>query len=137
MAKSPAQLDREIAQSLGLPRAVLKKWRSKIAAYNRAIGKLEAGYSDEIFYAAVRARDALDKMIYEATAYVPSDPARPQHASEAIQALERERRELVSSTWAQAQERGREANRREGEAEIRRLREEEREARRPHDWTRR
>lgn len=71
MAKSAVQLDREIAQSLALPPAVLKKWRSKVAAYKRAIGRLEAGYSDDLFYAAVRARDALDKMIYEATAHAP------------------------------------------------------------------
>ena len=137
MAKSAAQLDREIAQSLGLPPAVLKKWRSKVAAYKRAIAKLEAGYSDDLFYATVRARDALDKMIYEATAHVPYDPAKPPHLSEAIQALERERKELVSSTWEQAKERGREANRRAGEAESKRLREEERETRRPYEWMRR
>ena len=137
MAKSAAQLDREIAQSLGLPPAVLKKWRSKVAAYKRAISKLEAGYSDELFYAAVRARDALGKMIYEASAHVPYDPAKPAHASDAIQALERERKELVSSTWEQAKERGREANRRAGEAESKRLREEERNARRPYEWMRR
>lgn len=137
MAKSAAQLDREIAQSLGLPDVVTKKWRSKVAAYKRAIAKLEAGYSDELFHAAARARDALDKAIYEATAHVPYDPAKPAHTSEAIQALERERKELVSSTWEPAKERGREANRRSGEEEIKRLREQEREARRPYDWMRR
>ena len=129
MAKSAAQLDREIAQSLGLPPAVLKKWRSKVAAYKRAVGNLEAGYSDELFYAAVRARDALDKMIYKATAHVPYDPAKSAHTSDAIQALERERKELVSSTWESAKERGREANRRASDAESKRLREEERETR--------
>jgi len=137
VAKSAAQLDREIAQSLGLPAEVTKKWRSKIAAYKRAIAKLEAGYSDDLFYAAVRARDALDKAIYEATAHVPYDPAKPAHTSDAIQALERERKELVSSTWEPAKEHGREANRRASEAESKRLREEEREARRPYEWMRR
>lgn len=137
MAKTAAQLDREIAQSLGLPAEVLKKWRSKVAAYKRAIAKLEAGYSDDLFYAAARARDALDKAIYEATAHVPYDPAKPAHTSDAIQALERERKELVSSTWEQAKERGREANRRAGEEEIKRLREKEREAQRPYEWMRR
>lgn len=137
MAKSAAQLDREIAQSLGLPGAVTKKWRSKVAAYKRAIATLEESYSDDLFYAAVRARDALDKAIYEATAHVPYDPARPAHMSDAIQALERERKELVASTWEQAKERGREANRRASDAEVKRLREEEREAQRPYDWMRR
>lgn len=133
MPKSAAELDREIAQAV-LPPAVMKKWKSKIAAYKRAIAKLEAGYSDDLFYAAARARDALDTLIYEATAYVPWDPAKPAHMSPAIQALERERKELVSSTWEQAKERGREANRRASEAEIKRLKEEEREAKRPYEW---
>lgn len=134
MAKSAAQLDREIAQSLGLPAAVTKKWRAKVAAYKRAIATLEAGYSDDLFYAAVRARNALDKMIYEAAGHVPYDPAKPAHLSDAIQALERERKDLVSSTWAQAKERGLEANRRARDEESKRLREEEREARRPYEW---
>jgi hypothetical protein len=137
VAKTAAQLEREIARSLGLPPAVTKKWKTKVAAYKRAIVDLESGYSEEIFRAAVRARDALDKAIYEATAHVPYDPAKPAHTSDAIQALERERKELVSSTWTQAQERGHEANRRRHTEEVRRLREEEREARRPYDWMRR
>jgi hypothetical protein len=137
VAKSAKQLEREIAQSLGLPSVITKKWRSKVAAYKRAIAKLEEGYSDDLFYAAVRARNVLDKTISEATAYVPYDPAKPAYLSDAIQALERERKELVSSTWEQAKDRGREANRRAGEEEIKRLREEEREARRPYEWMRR
>jgi hypothetical protein len=137
VAKSVKQLEREIAQSLGLPAAITKKWRSKVAAYKRAIAKLEAGYSDDLFYATVRARDALDKMIYEASAHVPYDPAKPAHMSDAIQALERERKELVSSTLEQAKERGREANRRVGDEKIKRLREEEREVQRPYEWMRR
>ena len=47
------------------------------------------------------------------------------------------RKELVSSTWEQAKERGREANRRAGEEEIKCLHEKEREARRPYEWMRR
>lgn len=136
MAKSAKQLEREIAQTLGLPATVMKKWRSKVAAYKRAIGKLEAGYSDDLFYAAARARDALDKVIHEATAYVPHDLSTPAYQSEAIQSLERERKELVSSTWELAKERGREANRRASDAEIKRLKEEEREAKRPYEWMR-
>jgi hypothetical protein len=137
VAKTAARLEREIAQALGLPPAVTKKWKAKVAAYKRAIVKLEAGYSEDLFHAAVRARDALDKMIYEASAHVPYDPARPAHASDAIQALERERRELVSSTWERVQERGQAANRRGYAEEMRRLRKEEREVRRPYEWMRR
>ncbi len=137
MAKTPTQLDREIAQSVGLPAEIVKKWRSKVAAYKRAIGKLEEDYSDDLFQAAVRARNALDKMINEAAAHAPYVPGQSPYLSAAIQALERERKELVSSTWQLAQERGREARRHGHEAEIKRLREEEREARRPYEWMRR
>lgn len=137
MAKSAAQLEREIAQALGLPSAVTKKWRSKVAAYKRAIAALEEGYSEDLFHKAVRARDALDKVIDEAAAHVPYVPGQSPYESEAIQALSRERKDLVSSTWERAQDLGHEANRRAGESEIRRLREEEREARRPYDWMRR
>ena len=137
MTKTAAQLDREIAQSLGLPAVIMKKWRSKIAAYKRAIAKLEAGYSDDLFRAAVKVRDKLDDMINEAAAHAPYVPGQSPYLSDAIEALNRERKELVSSTWAQAQERGHEANRRAGEAESKRLREEEREARRPYEWMRR
>lgn len=137
MATSAKQLEREIAQSLGLPPEVVKKWRAKIAAYKRAIAKLEEGYSEELFRAAVKARNALDNAIWEATAHVPYVAGRSASESPAIQALERERKELVSTTWEQAQERGREATRRAHEEEIKRLREEEREARRPYEWMRR
>ena len=137
MAKSAAQLNREIAQALGLPAEVLKKWRSKVSAYKRAIAKLEAGYSDDLFLTAARARDALGKAIDEATAHVLYVPGKSAYESEAIQALERERKELVSSTWEQAKERGREANRRERDEEIKRLKEQEREAQRPYEWMRR
>ena len=137
MAKSATQLDREIAQSLGLPAAITKKWLSKIAAYKRAIAKLEAGYSEDLFRAAVKARDKLDDTINEAAAYAPYVPGQSPYLSDAIQALNRERKALVSSTWEQAQERGHEANRLVHQAESKRLREEEREARRPYEWMRR
>ena len=84
-----------------------------------------------------RARDTLDKLIYEATAHVPYEAGRPAHLTEAIQALERERKALVASTWEQAQERGREANYRRSREESKRLEEEERESRRPYEWMRR
>lgn len=137
MAKSAAQLEREVAGALGLPPAVTKKGRSKIAAYKRAIVDLQGGYTDEGFRAAARARDALYKVIDEAAAHVPHVPGQSPYESSAIQALWRERDALVSSTWEQAQERGREASRRAYADEMKRLREEEREARRPTDWMRR
>ncbi len=137
MAKTAAQLTREIAQTLGLPAEVVKKWRSKVAAYKRAVADVEAGYTDEGHLKMARARDALDKMIYEAAGHVPYAPGKPAHESEPIRALERERKELVSSTWDQAQERGRAARYQRGRAEVKRLEEEAREARRPYDWMRR
>lgn len=135
MARTPpAQLGREIAQVLGLPAEVLKKWRSKIGAYRRAAADVESGYSEAGYWKMVRARDALDKMINEAAAHVPYVAGKSQYESDAIQALERERKDLVSSTFEQAKERGREANYRASRAESKRLEEEEREARRPYAW---
>jgi hypothetical protein len=137
VAKSVSQLDREIVQILGLPPEIMKKWRSKVAAYKRAISKLEEGYSEELFHRAVSARNALDMLKNEAAAHVPYIPGQSPYLSEPIQALERERKELVSSTWEQAQERGREANYQRYREEGKRLREEEREAQRPYEWMRR
>jgi hypothetical protein len=134
---SSKQIEREIAQTLGLPAPVVKKWRSKVAAYKRAIAKLEAGYSDDLFFAAARARDALDNMIWEATAHVPYVAGQSASESDAIKALQRERKELVSSTWDQAKEKGVAANREALEKERKRLDEEIREARRPYEWMRR
>lgn len=134
MATPPAQLDREIAQAVGLPADVLKKWRSKVAAYKRAVAAVESGYTEDGFWKMVKARDALDKMISEATAHVPYVAGQSQYESDAIQALERERKALVSSTWEQAKERGREANYRSLRGEIKRIAEEEREAKRPYEW---
>ncbi len=136
MTKTPAQLDREIAQTI-LPPAVMRKWNSKIGAYKRAISKLEAGYSDELFKVAARARDALDKTINDAAAYVPYTPGQSPYLSEALQALERERKQLVSSsTLQQADERGREANYQRSRVQLQKLKEEEREAQRPITWMR-
>jgi hypothetical protein len=137
VARTPSQLDREIAQAIGLPADVLKKWRSKVAAYKRAVAAVESGYTDADFWKMVKARDALDKAISEATAHVPYVARSSAHESELIQALERERKALVSSTFQQAQDRGRAANERASRAEIKRLKEEEREARRPYEWMKR
>lgn len=137
MAKRGAQLDREIQEAIGLPPAVVKKWRSKVAAYKKAVAKMEAGYSEPAFWTMVRARDALDKMIYEATAYVPYVEGSPSHLSPPILALEKERAELVGKTWLQAQQKGREANERAHREGVKRLKEEEREINRPYEWMRR
>jgi hypothetical protein len=126
MTKTPAQFDREIAQAI-LPPAIMRKWNAKVAAYKQAINKLEAGYSDDLFKGAAHARDALDKTINEAAARVPYVPGQSPYSSEAIQALERERKQLVTLTQlAQSAERGREANYQRGREQ------EERKAQRSH-----
>lgn len=135
--KSGTQLDREIAEALGLPAEITKKWKAKVAAYKRAVAAVEAGYSDEKHLKMAKARDALDKLIYEATAHVPYVVGGKPHLSPLIQALERERKELVASTWDRAQERGREANYQGYLKETKRLKEEEREANAPYAWMRR
>jgi hypothetical protein len=134
VSKTPTQLEREIQEALGLPPAITKKWRAKVAAYKRAVAKMEAGYSDDAFRAMVRARDALDKMIYDATAHVPYVAGSPAHLAPPIQAMEVERKELIGRTWHQAQEKDREANYRSMRQEIKRLEEEQREAGRPYEW---
>ena len=115
----------------------MKKWRTKIAAYKRAVAGVEAGYTEEGFRKMVKARDALDKLIYEATSHVPYVVGGQPHLSPPIQELERERKELVSSTWERAQERGREARYQSLRSEVKRLESEEREARRPYEWMKR
>jgi len=85
VAKPPAQLDREIQEALGLPAAVVKKFRSKIATYKKAVATMEAGYTEDAFRAMVRARDAIDKAIYDATAYVPYVAGQPAHLAQPIQ----------------------------------------------------
>lgn len=137
MTKTGTQLDREIAEALGLPDEITKKWKSKVAAYKRAVADLEKGYSDAGHLKMAKARDALDKLIDIATAHVPYVPGGKPHLTPPIQALERERKELVSSTWDRAQERGREANYHRGRQEIERLKKEERTVHAPYEWMRR
>jgi hypothetical protein len=139
----PAQLAREIAQSLGLPPDVVKKWRSKIKAYKRAVAVVEGGdTSTEAILKMAKARDALDKAIYEAGAHVPyvsgqswTQAQGPE--ADAIHALQKERDELVSSTFQQAQDRGREARSQAHRAEVKRIEEKIREANRPYEWMKR
>ncbi len=137
MPKNKSQLNREIAQAIGLPEEVLKKWRARTTAYKRAITALEVSYGDTAFRAAVQARRALDKALDEAAAHVPYVPGRSPFLSEAIQTLERERKELVSNTLAQAEHRGREANRQRHHEASTRLRDEQRAANRELSWMRR
>lgn len=137
MTKTGTQLDREISEFIGLPAEITKKWKSKVAAYKRAVAAVEAGYTDAGHMKMAKARDALDNVIYEATAHVPYVVGGKPHLSPPIQALERERKELLASTWDRAQERGREANYKRLRGEIKRLTEEEREVRAPYEWMRR
>jgi hypothetical protein len=137
VTKTGTQLDREISEFVGLPAAIMKKWKSKVAAYKRAVAAVEEGYTDAGVLKMAKARDALDKLIYEATAHVPYVVGGKPHLSPPIQALEAERKELVSSTWERAKERGREANYRRGREEIAKLEEAERAARAPYEWMRR
>ena len=134
MSKTPTQIDREIQEALGLPPEIMKKWRAKIAAYKKAVAAMEDGYSDTLFRAMVKARDVLDKVIYDATAHVPYTAGRPAHLAAPIVAMEAERKELLNRTWHQAQEKGREANHLRMRGEIKRITEEEREAKRPYEW---
>lgn len=137
MAKPSSQLAREIAEALGLPDAITKKWTAKVAAYKRAAAAVEAGYTDAGFWKMVKSRDALDTLIYEATAHVPYVVGGQRHLSPPILELERERKDLLASTWDRAQERGREANYQRLRGEIKRITEQEREAQKPHEWMRR
>ncbi len=108
--------------------AIYPKWQRAIATARRAIAAVEAG--DDDWQAIKRAKDRLYKIVDEAAAYAPltyKDPA--------IEALLAEIAALPSID--QATERGREARGRERSAELKRLREEEREAQRPYEWMRR
>lgn len=137
MAKTPAQLDREIQSGLGLPAEVMKRWRTKVAAYKRAVADVEAGYSEAGWRAMMKARDALDKAIDHAAAHAPYTAGRSPYLAEPVVALSDERKDLVSRTWEAAQVKGREANYRANRAKSRQIDEEIREANRPYEWMKR
>lgn len=137
MPKTAAALDRDIQEALGLPPEVTKRWKAKMAAYKRAVAELEAGYSDGGMDKMRRARDAMDKFLWDATAHVPYVPGGKPHLAPPIQKMQAERDALVQETWQRAQERGRAANYRASQAEIKRLRDEERKVNEPYEWMRR
>ncbi len=137
MPRTPASLDRDIQAALGLPAAVIKRWRTKVAAYRKAVRELEGGYSDAGVMKLAKARDALDTAIWDASAHIPYSPDQKPHLSPPIVELQRERDELVRGTYTQAQAAGREANERASRAELKRIDAEIRERDRPYDWMRR
>lgn len=136
MSKTPAELDREVQEAIGLPPAVMKKWRTKITACKKALRELGAGYSEPAYWKAVRARDALDKMIYEAAGHVPYGTG-PAHLAPPIVAMEAEKKALLEGGMEAVSARGRDANARARAEETKRLRAEEREIQRPYDWMKR
>ena len=108
--------------------AVYPKWQRAMATARRAIAEVEGGNDD--WMSIKRAKDRLYKLVDEAAAHAPltyKDPA--------VEALLGEISALTSIE--QATERGRAARDRERSAELKRLREEELEARRPYEWMRR
>ncbi len=132
-----SKIGREVQALLGLPSEVVKRVRTKMAAYRKAVREVESGYSDAGLRKMAKARDAIDYAISDAVAHVPYVPGEKPHLSPAIVELERERNELVRGTWEAALERGRSANASAHRAEIKRLDEEIREANRPFDWIKR
>jgi lysophospholipase L1-like esterase len=107
---------------------IRKKWASKKKAYLKQLQALSRGDGD--FDAAVRARDRLSNMINEAAGYAPKSYLDP-----VIESLNTEYDALPKI--GEAVEAGRQARRAEGEAEIKRLKAEEREVNREFDWMRR
>jgi hypothetical protein len=108
--------------------ALYPKWQRAIAAARRAIADVEAGSGD--LNPLFRAKDRLYKLIDEAAGHAPlgyQDPAVTSLYAE-IEALPKP---------SEVEERGRQARERAQRGEIKRLREEERELRRPNEWMRR
>jgi hypothetical protein len=133
MSKTPAELDREVQEAVGLPPAIVKKWRTKIAACKKTLRELEASYSEPAFWKAVRARDALDKIIDEACQHAYTPGASP-YQSPPIAAMVEEKKALYEGGLEPVSARGREANYRARMEESKRLKAEEREIQRPYDW---
>lgn len=108
--------------------AIYPKWQRSIAAARRAIADVAAG--DEDWKPIQRAKDRLHKLIDEAAAHSPLSYKEP-----ALDLLYAEIKALSSIEDAVNQ--GRDARIKARNEEIKRLREEEREARRPYEWMRR
>jgi hypothetical protein len=125
--KLTSALDRDIAASISIDR-VKKRWRSKLAAYQRAIAALEAGTGG--LEPAERALTGMYKVIDEMAQHAPKSYADPE-----TKALQAELDSRVKITDAQS--RGLESRQRARSEEIRELRNQEREANRSIDWMRR
>jgi len=108
--------------------AIYPKWQRAMAAVRRAIAAVEGGSDD--WQSIKRAKDRLYKLVDEAAREAPTSYRDP-----AINVLYGEIAALPSID--QATERGRQVREKQQRAEIERLREEEREARRPYEWMRR
>jgi hypothetical protein len=108
--------------------AIYPKWQRAIAAAQRAIAEVEAGAED--WKPIQRAKDRLYKLVDEAAALAPLSYKDP-----ALDLLLAEIKALPSIDSATS--RGRDARDKQRSAELKRLREEEREARRPYEWMRR
>ena len=104
------------------------KWQRAFASARRVIADVEAG--DEDWMAIKRAKDRLYKLVGEAAGHAPLSYKDP-----AVEALLNEISTLPSIE--DATRRGGEARQTKWSAEMKRLREEEREAQRPHEWLRR
>jgi hypothetical protein len=125
--KLVSALDRDIAASLAIDR-VRKRWRTKLAAYQRAIAALETGSGE--LEPAERALTGMYKIIDEMAQHAPRSYADPETI--ALQA-ELDGRVKI----ADAQSRGLEARSHARSEEIRELKDQEREANRSIDWMRR
>ena len=114
--------------------AIYPKWQRAMATARRAIAEVETGTGSETgredWKALQRVKDRLYKLVEEAAAHAPLSYKDPS-----ITALYGEIKALPS--MEETVNKGREARIKERDAEIKRLREEEREARRPYDWMRR
>lgn len=108
--------------------AIYPKWQRAIAATRRAIADVESGGED--WMSIKRAKDRLYKLVDEGAKHSPLSYKEP-----ALELLYAEMKTLPSIE--QATERGRQVRERQQREEIKRLREEEREARRPYEWMRR
>jgi lysophospholipase L1-like esterase len=109
-----------------LPAPLLKRWKRAIGDYKRAIAAIEAGDA-AAREDAQRARERMRKLRDEAAGHAPGSYNDP-----ALHDLDAE--ESALPKIAEAEERGREARYKSGQVEIKKLREEEREANREHAW---
>jgi hypothetical protein len=114
-------------RAIATARRAIPKWQRAIATARRAITDVETGAED--WMPIKRAKDRLYKLVDEAATRSPLSYKEP-----ALELLYAEISALPSIEAAT--ERGREVRERAQRGEIKRLREEEREAQRPYAWMR-